>query len=401
MLLKQIPEDFKVCEIYDFNSIKNRSQEEPELKKSGDKKKYYYFILTKKNYTQIRALDIIAKTFNTSRKLVYFCGTKDKVGITKQLICVYGINDETFLDNLKYFNENNSDELHLEFLEILNTRLVLGDNLGNSFEIVVRNLNGDEKIYLEEIKKTGVLNFFDEQRFGYAKNSHIVGKHILLGSAKSAVKEILTSMPDNSSSELLINFTNYVKDNFEHFAEQNIEKLNEAIQLCPRYLENEKKILEHLIKHKNDFPGAFRKIHKKLRMLYISAYQSYIFNETIIKLKEENLLENYDNLELVLSDTIYDEKIEKQVDELLLKDNLTRENFKLKSYPEFKFRQNFRDIRIFPKNIEISEFSDDELNNDKNENNENKKKLIIKFELGSGEYATNVVKQLFGEYFRL
>ena len=378
MIVKQIPEDFRVFEVYDFESIKNR--------RDTDSKEYYYFVLTKKNYTQMRALERIASAFNTSRKLVYFAGTKDKVGVTKQLVCVYGIKADNFEKNLEYFNSE--EDLNLEFLGKYNSRLVLGDNLGNRFEIVVRDLNGDENNNLDEINKTGVLNFFDSQRFGYAGNSHIVGKYLLKNDLKNAVFEIMSSRPSNSDSELLNNFVDFVDKNFEEFAQQNVEVIDSALAICPRYLSNESQMLEHLKKHKNDFPGAFRKIHKKLRMLYISAYQSYIFNETILKLKEMGILENYKELELVLSDTIYDEVIEKIVFDLLEKDGLVRDNFKLKSMPEFKFRQNFRDTRVFPKNIVISEFFDDELN-------EGKKKLVISFELGSGEYATNVITQLF------
>ncbi|RUM32019.1 MAG: tRNA pseudouridine(13) synthase TruD, partial [Aquifex sp.] len=50
MILKQIPEDFVVEEIFDFS----------RLKKEGG---YSYFILTKVNFSQIKAIEIISNFF--------------------------------------------------------------------------------------------------------------------------------------------------------------------------------------------------------------------------------------------------------------------------------------------------------------------------------------------------
>ena len=56
--------------------------------------------------------------------------------------------------------------------------------------------------------------------------------------------------------------------------------------------------------------------------------------------------------------------------------------------PELKIFSNKRKTRNYPKNLELFAEEIDELN-------ENKLKIKISFELGSGEYATNVIKQLF------
>lgn len=384
MKLKQIPQDFIVDEIFDLDIFKDRDEER--------KQAYYYFKLTKTNYNQMNALQQIARGFNTSKKLVHFSGIKDKVGVTSQLVSVYGIKEENYQTNLDFFN--NQKDLQLEFLGKYKSRINLGDNLGNRFTITVRNLSEEDiekaKINLIKLQREGVLNFFDEQRFGYANNSHIVGKYVLQNDLQAAVKEIMTSLPSNTRSELMINFVKSVKENWEGLVSQYVDMIDKVLEATPRYLENEQKILQHLKKHKNDFPGAFKRIHKKIRTLYINAYQSYIFNETILKLKEQNLLEKYSELALIDSNSneTLDETILEIVSKMLEADNLTFEQFKLPSMPELKLTDVKREVRIFPKDLTILDTSDDELN-------ENKKKVVVIFDLGSGEYATNVVKQLF------
>jgi len=378
MILKQIPEDFLVDEIYDINVFNEKEEKN---------RKYDYFILTKKNYTVIKAIDSVARIFNVSRKFVNFAGTKDRVGITTQVISILGIKNDNLQKNLDFFNEN-LDDLNLEFLGEFKGRINLGDNLGNSFSIIVRDLEKEDislaKKNKELIEKNAVLNFFDEQRFGYAQNSHIIGKYILKNEVEFAVKEILTSMPKNPKEDH-INFVNKIKENWNEIKTQNIEVLNNLIEITPTFLRDEKKILEHLLGAKNDFPGAFRRIHKKIRTLYVNAYQSYIFNELI---KLEKISSNNLNLELVHKDFNLENEIGIEVKKLLEKDGLSLENFELKSMPELRLSSVFRDIKIFPKDLEIFESEKDELN-------EGKLKVKISFKLDSGEYATNVVKQLF------
>lgn len=383
MKLKQIPQDFIVNEIYNIDDFKDRDENRT--------KPYYYFKLTKTNYNQIKALEIIAKTFNTSTKLVHFAGTKDKTGVTTQLVSVYGINELNFEKNLEHLHETFED-LKLELVGKFKARINLGDNGGNSFEITVRDLEEKEieKAIknLKKLEEFGVLNYFDEQRFGYANNSHIVGKYVLKNEIENAVKEIMTSLPANTQSEILVEFVNFIKENWEEIKEKNIEIIDKALELCPRYLNNEKEILLHLKIHKNDYPGAFRKIHKKLRMLYINAYQSYIFNEAIKNLRDKNLIENYPELELVNKDIIQDEILKEVTDKILENDGLSLEQFTIKHMPELRIYGDKRKTRIFVRNLKISESENDELN-------EGKLKVLVSFDLDSGEYATNVVKQLF------
>lgn len=369
-----MPEDFIVEEIYDLKRF--------EEKDEG--KDYFYFKLKKTNYDTLRALDKIAKIFHVSKKMVHFAGTKDKVGITTQIISIVGLKEDNFFNNVDFIN-NNVDDIEIEYIGKYSGRINLGDNLGNRFMIVARDLREEEVSIAEEnckkIEENGVLNFFDEQRFGYAGNSHIVGKYAIKGDMEMAVYEILSSTPPNPSDDLK-NFIDFVKDNWEKIKEQDEEAIQKAIELTPGFLKSEAQMIEHLGKYKNDFYGAFRKVHKKLRTLYINAYQSYVFNETIM------IKNDVDELELVNPDFDLTTETGKITEQILSKDDITLEDLKLKSMPEIKLTDIRRKVKVFPKNLEIVETGDDELN-------EGKKKMKVSFELGPGEYATNVVKQLF------
>ncbi len=382
MKIKQIPEDFIVHEIYSPEKFKEKDERD----------EFFYFKLTKKDYTQIKAIEKIAKIFNVSKKTIHFAGTKDRKAITSQVISMHYVNEDTLKENLKFLNEKVED-LELEFLGKFKGRINLGDNLGNKFTITIRDLENSDiekaKNNLRDIKRNGVLNYFDSQRFGYANNSHIIGKYILRNEINNAVFEILTSLPQNPNLEN-IEFAKFIDKSKQNIKEQNTEIIDSAIELAPKYLRDEVKILNHLKSAKNDFPGAFRTIHKKLRTLYINAYQSYIFNEILDKIKKGRIKTNREEINLINSETVYDEEFMKVICNILKRDGLTQENFKLPHMPELirNQKQVSRKIVVHPKNLEISRVENDDLN-------EGKKKMIVMFELSRGEYATNITKQLF------
>lgn len=375
MKIKCSPEDFRVDELYDLENLKT---------KEAEKNTTHYFILEKNDYTQMRALERVSKAFRVSPKNIHFAGTKDRTGITTQLISINNPNMKSFEANLTYFN--NQQDLSLKHLGEFPSRLNLGDNLGNKFTIVVRDVSDEEVEQLKQNSKKieeGIINYFDSQRFGYAGNSHVVGKYVIQNNLEKAVFEILTSLP-KIAQDNHIEFVKSIKENWEKIKEQDIDFLTKLIESAPRFLNSEKKVLSHLKKHKNDFPGSLRTIHKKLRTLYVGAYQSFIFNELAKKFSE------LEQIELVTSESRFTEEIQTEVEKILERDDLTLEAFNLPSSPELKPISTTRKVKVFPKKFSIIEIEGDEMF-------EGKKKVTLTFELGSGEYATNVISQLFSK----
>ncbi len=218
--IKQIPEDFVVKEV---NNIK--------LKENGN---YSYFILKKKNYTTEKAVSTIAHYLEINRKNIGYAGSKDKNAITEQMISIQGFNKTKGikLKDIELIYKGKGDE-----------RISLGDLNGNEFIITVRNLN-KENIKINS-KTISIPNYFDEQRF--SKNNYLVGKSILKKDFKKAVDLILKDSSEKTSG-------------FE-------EDVNKHISRSP-----------------NDFIGAIKKIPKKIRMMYVHAFQSLIFNKTVSEL---------------------------------------------------------------------------------------------------------------------
>ena len=382
MIYKHLPKDFEVNELYNLEEIIKEDE--------GHGKIYYYFILEKTNYTQLKALEKVANIFKVRRDDIHFAGTKDRVGITRQLISVKGIKKHTFENNIKFFNQRLGPDLKLTFIDRFNSRISLGDNMGNKFIITLRDLDEEEINIIKQtipiIEKEGVLNYFDEQRFGYAGNSHIIGKYVLQNNLELAVKEILTSLPPNPREDFL-NFSDKIKENWEEIKNQNQKLISTIIKSAPKFYKNECRMLRHLHDHKNDFPGSFRIIHKKLRTLYVNAYQSYLFNNVLNNFQSTNSQDFPDSLELMHESLDLSTSYGKTYAQLIEKDSLSQDSFTLQSSPELLQEKTSRKVKIYPRNIKIhAKSKDDEF--------EGKKKLILSFELEKGAYATNVIKQL-------
>ncbi|MCA9497400.1 MAG: tRNA pseudouridine(13) synthase TruD [Nanoarchaeota archaeon] len=393
MKLKQVPEDFIVNEIYDLESFSQKKEE-----KDRD---YYYFKLTKRNYAQFSALDKVSNIFGVSRKWVNFAGTKDKLGVTSQIISIFGLKEFNLEKNVDFFNSK-IDDINIEFIGKYKGRINLGDNLGNAFEIVVRDLTKDDilvaKKNLDEIGKFGVWNYFDEQRFGYAQNSHIVGRYLLLDEVEMALKTLLCSCPKDASIDLK-KYTDFIFKNWGRIVKQDEKVLDEIKKIIPKFLSSDLHVIRHLLRAKNDFFGAFRNIPKKIRTLYVNAYQSYVFNEMLADFSkaESKDVENIpEDLELVNSQFNFDDFGGSVVKRILDEDGLTLENFKLPRMPELKLGGIIRKVRIQVQDLKFDSNLED-LDGFRDDMNEGKYKLKVSFALGPGEYATNVVKQLFGQ----
>lgn len=377
MIIKQIPEDFKVTEIIDVDKLVEE--------KSSEDKEYLYYYLIKRDYTQVKAIDTVARIFNTTHKFVHVAGTKDRAGVTRQLLSIAKSRRMQPEKHLDFFNSK-FDDLSLEYVGEFPFRLNLGDNQGNSFEITVRGVSEEEVLVarnrIQEVSRNGVLNFYDSQRFGYAGNSHLVGRAILKGDVEGALYEVVTSMPNHASSEHQ-DFVKRVRDSWESLVAGNPEVIKEVTNDAPKFLRQELSLIKFFHNARNDVSGAFRLIPKKLRTLYIGAYQAYLFN---------SLLKEIDNLpsevELPSVEINYESLEGNFYSEKMAEDGLKLDDFSLPHMPELAPIRATRDTRVQVCDLEINEEMDDELN-------EGFKKVVVKFSLGSGSYATNVVKQLF------
>lgn len=359
MKLKQIPEDFKVKEITNL-----------KLTTNNQKHSHTYFWLTKKSYTTTRAIMAVAKALSVSFARFHYAGTKDANAVTRQLVSAFQIPPER-LANLHL------KDIEIEIAGTFPERLALGDLTGNKFEIILRDLNKNElnniKYNYLILNKTGFPNCFGEQRFG-GGNSALIGREIIRGYFRDAVYYLLTySKRENKEA-----------DKFRKFAEKNFGQWGKILENCPKFLGIETTILKHLVQVPNDFAGALRKLPKPTRRMYVHAYQSYLWNSALEsitgKLKNEYPIPGHKT-------KLGRDNFSKKIKELLTKDNLTLDYFKCPRMPELASEGASRPALVKATHFEIGEPDKDELN-------KRKFKLVLKFELSKGAYATELIKAL-------
>lgn len=210
----------------------------------------------------------------------------------------------------------------LRFMGWLDERITLGDLIGNKFEVIVRGLENEREINVGKIK-----NFFGEQRFG--SNNVEVGRAL-------------------------------VKNNFEG--------------AC--------KLLELNVVDRN-FVNTLREIEARQLRFYVSAYQSWLWNQIAEK------VEDVCDLELLGFLTEFDNGVvSKLYEELLLKEGIVKEKFMIKQLKEASLEGSRRKLYLDVKGFSYL-WGEDELL-------DGKKKCKLLFELDKGCYATVVVDFLFG-----
>lgn len=257
--LKRDVEDFVVDE------ISRHPPEDP----SG---RYTIAKVTSTNWETNRLVRQMARQLGMSRNRISFAGTKDKRAVTSQLMC---------------FEAPLEDVLGLRMHQVMvegayrsRKNLTIGDLIGNSFKIKVRDcaLTGEElrSAAAATLGRLGSLggfpNFFGVQRFGSLRPiTHIVGRHIVRGEFEEACLAY-AAKPVPEESEDAKKARQFIQETRNYSA---------ALGLLPRHLMFERIVVEHLAKDPEDYPGAIRALPRNLQMMFVHAYQAFMFNRML------------------------------------------------------------------------------------------------------------------------
>jgi len=255
--LKTFPEDFIVDEISILKP------------KTGD---FTIARIRARNWETNRLIRQISATLGISRKRIYFAGTKDKRAVTTQLIGFH-----LPIENVKKIKIPD-----MEILEIYpsDKPVEIGELIGNRFRITVRDAILQNDDLHAALKKTadnilssgGFPNFFGIQRFGAIRPiTHIVGKHIIHGDFEKAVFTY-TANPIKDEHKESFDARKFLGETHD-FAE--------ALKIYPKQLTFERAMMHYLVKHPEDYVNALRQLPKNLLMMFIHAYQSYLFNKIL------------------------------------------------------------------------------------------------------------------------
>lgn len=367
--IKQIPEDFIVEEITGTGDVLELDKEDSG-KANNKTGGYTHFTLQKRNWETLRALKEISRRLRISRNRISFAGTKDKKAVTTQRACVSNINQ----DDLSGINI--ADIILRDFIQS-NDRIELGDLSGNRFTLTLRDITSDPQMIRERIElirndlRSGFPNFFGVQRFGTTRPiTHLVGREMIRGDFETAVMIYLTKIYFGESEQAI---------HAREFLNQNRD-FNKALKVYPNNLGYEKALLNYLCKNPGDYAGALRSLPRNLGLMFIHAIQSYIYNKALSRYITQELIT--EKLPLVGYTTDYDEV----TSEILSEEGISREDFRIKALKEYSSRGTYRECFISYDGFSIIKIDKDELNQGKN-------KVVLRFSLGSGCYATTVLRE--------
>lgn len=251
--IKESPEDFIVSEI-------------PAYEPCGSGE-HLYLTFEKRGITTLEAIRRIAGRLKVPERDVGYAGMKDAAGITRQTISLQGTKPESALS------------LQLDGISICSAirhsnKLKPGHLKGNRFQVTIRGVSltaaESTAAVLEILRQRGVPNYFGHQRYGAQGNSHLVGAAMLRGDWQGAV-DCLIGVPDA------------VRDADWRAAISAYQRgdLPEALQCLPRHCRTERDILQRLAARPEAWEKAFSVVHPRLKKLYLSAFQSALFDKVV------------------------------------------------------------------------------------------------------------------------
>ena len=287
--------------------------------------KFVRFVLYKENMDTGIAINQLQRQSGNQRKLrIGYAGNKDKRGVTAQFATAPASTPILLLCKCNEYNSKsqgggNTKDAGVSVLRVGNFQYVendlrLGSLQGNHFEVALRNITDDDgnsekpskdllERAVESIRTNGFINYFGMQRFGKYHDTHLTGIAIIKVNFEKAVDIIMS--PKAGERENIQKAREAWQKRFEDTtseeragAEKKVaEHLSRDFQ---RGMTSELAILQSLARFPLDYKRAFSCIPKTLRMMFVHAFQSFLWNAAVsARLKQDAKVQVGD---LVLAD---------------------------------------------------------------------------------------------------
>jgi tRNA pseudouridine13 synthase len=247
MKIKCRPEDFQV-------------DEQARLDLQGGS--FALYRLTKRSLGTPEAIDRLLHRWQLSRQRVSYGGLKDRHAVTTQHLTIWQGPKRGLRD----------DQVQLEYLGQSAEAFTASRIEANRFAIIVRSLPPSRQAAvaagLQSLRETGWPNYFDDQRFGsLGQSGEFVARPWCRGDWERALWLALADpnrhdRPRDRQAKQLAR---------EHWLDWVQLKA-----LLPK--SSLRSTITYLVDHPTNFRGAFARLRKDLRSLYLAAYQSFLWN---------------------------------------------------------------------------------------------------------------------------
>lgn len=383
MKLKCLPEDFQVEELSEF-------------KIEGGA--FAVYKLTKTSLGTPEAIEAILRRWKLQRAQVSYGGLKDRHAVTQQFVTIQkgprrDLSQSGF--SLVYQGQ---------------TGRAFGppDISGNRFHIVLRDLTRGAAQKIESLRESLIVdrlpNYFDDQRFGS------------LGSSREFIAQPWCAGDYERALWLAIAEPNSHDRPGDKEEKKTIRDLWGRWDECKKTLpqSTRRSIVTYLCDHPANFKQAFALIRVDLRGLYLSAYQSYLWNYLLAELIRETVprdrtfdvdlsaqrvafctsltLEEQDTLtrtKLPLPSARTDlegNALAPLYDRVLKQLGTEMRELRVKHPRDSFFSKGERPALIVPHNLQMKSGPDEQY--------QGKSKVTVDFELPRGSYATIILKRL-------
>jgi tRNA pseudouridine13 synthase len=389
MIVKQRPEDFRVIECTDTW---------PSAASSG---RFAFYRLDKTGWTTPDALAAVRRRWKIELHRLSAGGLKDRHAVTTQHFTIFD-GPRTDLTH---------ERVHVAYLGQVDRPFASQDIRANRFEITLRDFRPADaeraRSALDEVAGSGVPNYFDDQRFGSVREGQpFLAKALVEGRFEDGLKLALTASYE-----------------FDKPADKKEKALVRQFWGDWRRLKDElprghaRSLTTYLVDHPTDFKGAVTRLRPELRGLYLSAYQSHLWNRILARWLESQLptadlayvrlklgpvpmprratleqVADWRTRELPLPSARTkipeDDPIKPFVDGVLAEEGLTLKAMQIRGIREMFFSKGGRPAFLIASDV-TGTVADDETR-------PGKKKLSMGFELPRGCYATLVVKRITG-----
>ena len=200
-----------------------------------------FFAIRKRNLSTFEAINRIARDLQVRTQQFGYAGLKDKNAATTQVLSVEGASPEQVL-------KIEQPDIEVLWAERHPHKLRVGHLQGNRFQIRLRDIPHDAlsrvEPVMERLATEGVPNRFGAQRFGNKNDSHLIGKALVKADWDAVVHYMLT---DDALQ---------IDDIARRMQRELAKKSPEKVVMC---------------------------IPHRLRRLFLSAYQAFLFNRVLEK----------------------------------------------------------------------------------------------------------------------